>query len=95
MKKMNSLYGWRLSENNESDRESKIKRLFDILLSSVGILFFSPLWLLFSLTICLEGRRPIFYAQKRMGKNNRIFVMYKFRSMVQDTENMTGAVWAS
>ena len=72
-----------------------LKRLFDIFLSFIGLIFSSPLWLLFSLAIKLEDRGPIFYAQERVGKNGRIFKALKFRSMIPDAEKHTGAVWAS
>lgn len=72
-----------------------MKRLFDIFLSSIGLIFSSPLWLIFSLAIKLEDRGPIFYAQDRVGKNGRIFKALKFRSMIPDAEKHTGAVWAS
>ncbi len=72
-----------------------IKRLFDILLSSIGIIGSSPLWLLFSIAIKLEDRGPIFYTQKRMGKDGRVFNALKFRSMIPDAEKHTGAVWAT
>jgi len=72
-----------------------IKRAFDICLSSIGLIFSSPLWLIFSLAIKLEDRGPIFYAQERVGKNGRIFKALKFRSMIPDAEKHTGAVWAS
>jgi len=72
-----------------------LKRLFDIFLSSIGLIFSSPLWLIFSLAIKLEDRGPIFYAQDRVGKNGMIFKALKFRSMIHDAEKHTGAVWAS
>src|SRR4030043_1105599 len=72
-----------------------LKRLFDIFLSSIGILGSSPLWILFSLAIKLEDKGPVFYKQQRMGKNGRIFNALKFRSMIPDAEKHTGAVWAT
>jgi lipopolysaccharide/colanic/teichoic acid biosynthesis glycosyltransferase len=72
-----------------------LKRLFDILLSSMGLIGSSPLWLFFSLAVKFEDGGPVFYAQKRMGKNGRIFDALKFRSMIPDAEKKTGAVWAS
>jgi lipopolysaccharide/colanic/teichoic acid biosynthesis glycosyltransferase len=71
------------------------KRLFDIFLSSIGLIVSSPLWLLFSLAIKLEDRGPIFYPQERVGKDGKIFKALKFRSMVPDAEKHTGAVWAA
>ena len=72
-----------------------LKRLFDICLSSVGLIGSSPLWLVFSLTIWLEDRGPVFYMQERVGKNGRVFKAYKFRSMIPDAEKQTGAIWAT
>ena len=71
-----------------------LKRLFDIFLSFIGLIFSSPLWLLFSLAIKLEDRGPIFYAQERVGKNGRIFKALKFRSMIPDAEKGVGPVQA-
>ena len=71
-----------------------MKRLFDIFLSSIGIIGSAPLWLLFSLAIKLEDRGSIFYAQERVGKDGRIFRVLKFRSMIPDAEKYTGAVQA-
>jgi lipopolysaccharide/colanic/teichoic acid biosynthesis glycosyltransferase len=72
-----------------------LKRLFDICLSSAGLIGSSPLWLLFSLAIKLEDRGPVFYTQERVGKNGRPFWAIKFRSMVPDAEKQTGAVWST
>jgi len=71
-----------------------LKRLFDIFLSSVGLIGSSPLWLLFSLAIKLEDRGSIFYVQERVGKDGRIFKVLKFRSMIPDAEKHSGAVQA-
>ena len=51
-------------------------------------------WTLIPLAIWLEDRGPIFYTQRRAGKGGRIFDLFKFRSMVVDAEQATGAVWA-
>jgi lipopolysaccharide/colanic/teichoic acid biosynthesis glycosyltransferase len=67
-----------------------LKRLFDIFLSSIGIIGSSPLWLLFASAIKFEDRGPIFYAQERVGKNGRIFKVLKFRSMIPDAEKHSG-----
>ncbi len=71
-----------------------LKRLFDILLSSIGLIGSSPLWLLFSIAIRLQDRGPIFYRQERVGKGGRIFKAMKFRSMIRDAEKDTGPVQA-
>lgn len=70
------------------------KRVFDILLSSVGIFVSSPLWVVFSTLIWFEDREPIYYLQDRVGKEGKIFKGIKFRSMVPDAENGLGPVQA-
>ena len=71
-----------------------IKRLFDIILSSIGLIGSSPLWILFSLAIILEDGLPVFYYQERVGRGGRIFRAMKFRSMRKDAEKDTGPVQA-
>ena len=71
-----------------------MKRLFDIFLSSAGLIGSSPLWLLFSTLILIEDGLPIFYTQQRVGKNGRLFNALKFRSMIKDAEKQTGPVQA-
>jgi lipopolysaccharide/colanic/teichoic acid biosynthesis glycosyltransferase len=75
-------------------REPLLKRPFDFLLSLTGIIFSSPLWILFGLLIILEDGLPIFYFQERVGKGGNIFKAMKFRSMIKDAEKDTGPVQA-
>lgn len=58
-----------------------MKRFWDILFSSAVLLVFTPLWLLIALAIVLESRGGVFYRQVRVGRGNRDFVLYKFRTM--------------
>ena len=71
-----------------------IKRLFDMLLSSLGLLLSTPLWIIIPLSVKAEDRGPIFYFQERVGRDGRIFRVIKFRSMMVDAERHTGAVQA-
>jgi lipopolysaccharide/colanic/teichoic acid biosynthesis glycosyltransferase len=71
-----------------------LKRLFDIFLSSIGIIGSLPLWILFGLAIILEDGFPIFYLQERVGKGGKIFKSIKFRSMIKDAEKDTGPIQA-
>jgi lipopolysaccharide/colanic/teichoic acid biosynthesis glycosyltransferase len=57
------------------------KRLFDFFISSVWILIASPLFLIISLAIITSSGFPIFFTQKRLGKDKKVFRMYKFRTM--------------
>lgn len=61
-----------------------LKRLFDIVISIVTIVIFSPLFLLIALLILLTDGWPIFYHQERLGKDAKIFKFHKFRSMTNN-----------
>jgi lipopolysaccharide/colanic/teichoic acid biosynthesis glycosyltransferase len=71
-----------------------IKRLFDVLLSSTGMFVSAPLWWAIALAIKWEDGGPIFFAQARVGRNGRVFMALKFRSMIPNAEHETGAVQA-
>ncbi len=71
------------------------KRAFDIFLSGFGLILSSPLWALIALAIKLDDGGPVFYRQIRVGKGNREFTNFKFRSMVADSDRKWGAVPAS
>lgn len=58
-----------------------MKRLFDITASFFGILILSPLFVFISLWVGLSSKGGVFYKQIRVGKNNKDFKLYKFRSM--------------
>ena len=63
-----------------------IKRLFDIVMSIVGLVICSPIFLMLAILIKLDSKGSVFFKQERRGKNGKIFEIYKFRSMVQDAE---------
>ena len=71
-----------------------LKRLFDITLSSIGLIGSAPLWLIFSIAVKLQDGGPVFYSQERVGRGGRIFRVLKFRSMIKDAEKTTGPVQA-
>ena len=71
------------------------KRLFDICLSSLGLVISIPLWVIIPLAIKAEDGGPVFYFQERVGKGGHIFRLLKFRSMIVDAEKETGAVQAT
>lgn len=70
-----------------------IKRLFDVVASSFGILILSPLLLLLSLLVKASSPGPVIYKQRRITRNEEVFTMFKFRSMrsdlPEDTEHWT------
>lgn len=63
-----------------------MKRLFDIIASFIGIILLSPVLLLISLAVVLTSGFPIFYLQTRVGKNNKDFRLFKFRSMANNSD---------
>ncbi len=71
-----------------------LKRLFDVLLAGIGMVFFVILLPFVALIIKLDSPGKIFYSQKRVGLNGRIFSIIKFRTMVEDAEKQSGAVFS-
>lgn len=65
-----------------------VKRFFDIVLASIGMIVLSPIFLIISLAIKLESKGPIFFKHTRIGKDGKIIKIYKFRSMVNNAEDM-------
>ena len=64
------------------------KRLMDIAVSSVALLFLAPIMVAVALAIKLEDGGPVFYRAERVGENGRLFRMLKFRSMVVDADKL-------
>ena len=62
------------------------KRLFDITFSIIGLLIFSPLYLIIFLGIKLSCEGPVIFKQERIGKNGKPFYIYKFRTMIVNNE---------
>ena len=58
-----------------------MKRLFDVVASGLGLMVLSPLFLIFAIWIKLDSRGPVFYRQVRVGRHNKDFCIFKFRSM--------------
>ena len=66
-----------------------IKRIGDILASSIGLIILMPLFLIVALIMkCSEPTAPIFFSHTRNGKKGKKFKMYKFRTMCQDAESI-------
>ena len=61
-----------------------VKRIFDIIASIFGLIIFSPLLLVVALLIKLLTQGPVLFCQERVGRHGRIFVIYKFRTMIVD-----------
>ena len=70
------------------------KRLMDIVLSAVGMLLLSPVYLAIAAAVKLSSPGPVFFVQTRVGRYGRYFKFYKFRSMRQDAESQKAALLA-
>jgi lipopolysaccharide/colanic/teichoic acid biosynthesis glycosyltransferase len=77
------------------DVEEFLMRGLDILGSIVILVISTPVLVLIALVAKMISRGPIFYKQQRVGKDGRLFTLYKFRTMVQDAEKEVGPVLAS
>ena len=73
---------------------SLFKRTIDIVLSLIGLALTLPFFPLIALAIKLDSSGPILFSQIRVGNHEELFKLYKFRSMAQDAEAKSGAVWA-
>ena len=63
-----------------------MKRVFDLLASCVGLVILSPLFLILSVIIVTDSKGSIFFRGARVGQNGRIFQIFKFRSMIPNSE---------
>lgn len=80
-------------ENNNREKIDEVyklpvgKRIFDIIVSLIALIFLSPVFILIIILITIESKGPIIYKSKRVGSNYFIFDFLKFRSMYMDADN--------
>jgi len=72
----------------ESIKQDLPKRIFDIILGSILLVIFIPFFSVVATLIKITSSGPVFFLQKRCGKNRREFKMYKFRTMIKDAETL-------
>lgn len=70
-----------------------IKRFIDISGSIFGIILFSPVFIFLSIAIKLTSKGPIIFKQERVGLHNKVFTMFKFRSMIEQTDEEEKKAW--
>ena len=75
--------------------EQVTKRLIDLVVALIILVVGMPLWVGLTIAVKTTSEGGAIYRQKRIGKQGRIFTMYKFRTMQMDAEAETGPVWAS
>lgn len=65
-----------------------IKRVIDIILSFMGLIILSPIFLIIAIAIKIDSKGPVFFAHNRLGKNGKNINIYKFRTMCDHAEDM-------
>ncbi len=65
-----------------------MKRLFDIVFSSIGLILTAPILLIIAILIKLDSKGPVFYKQVRVGKHDKDFKIFKFRTMHVDSDRL-------
>ncbi len=76
-----------IREGGISGLEQLIKRLIDLIMAGMILLLTAPLMGLVAVIIKMESSGPVFFAQERVGKNDQLFTLYKFRSMVDGADD--------
>lgn len=74
--------------------QRSLKRMLDITVSSIALLILWPIFILVAIVVKLDSAGPMLYSQIRSGRDERKFKVYKFRTMRQDAEEITGPVLA-
>ncbi len=69
------------------------KRLLDVLISFIGLLLFSPLFVIIAILIKRDSPGPVLFSQKRCGLEGENFKMFKFRTMIKDANNLQAKLW--
>lgn len=72
----------------------QIKRIMDVTVAVAGLLVSMPIWVLAAIAVRLDSPGPILFRQRRSGLEGRVYTLMKFRTMRQDAEAQSGAVWA-
>jgi len=73
----------------------QIKRVMDLSASVIGLIVLVPVGVIAAILIKLTSPGPVFFRQKRVGREGRVYTLLKLRTMRQDAEAKTGAVWAT
>lgn len=71
-----------------------VKRMLDIVVAFVALVILSPLMLVTALLIKLDSKGPALFKQDRIGKNGKVFKIYKFRSMCENAEHTGSGVYS-
>jgi lipopolysaccharide/colanic/teichoic acid biosynthesis glycosyltransferase len=78
-----------------SPMRAAVKRVFDLLMSSILLVFAGPVLAVLAIVIKLDSEGPVFYWQERTGRGGKPYKVHKLRTMRKDAEKLSGPVWAS
>lgn len=71
-----------------------IRRVFDILICLIALIVLSPLLLIIAIAVKIDSKGPVIFKQDRIGKNGKVFKIYKFRTMVVGAQKMGSGVYS-
>lgn len=74
--------------------EGRLSRLMDVIGASLGLVLALPLMVVIAIAVKLDSNGPVLFTQERLGLNRQPFIVYKFRTMVENAEEDTGPTWA-
>jgi Undecaprenyl-phosphate glucose phosphotransferase len=72
-----------------------LKRTFDLVFSGIFLMVFSPVFLLIALAVKLTSRGPVFFSQERVGLDNKVFKIFKFRTMKVQPAQASNTIWTT
>ena len=84
-----------IGEGLSSPVPAAVKRVFDLVMSSILLVCAAPLLALLAVLIKLDSEGPVFYWQERVGRGGKLFRLHKLRTMRKDAETVSGPVWAT
>jgi len=97
LSKTNQIFGLPLVEISPEPMplwEKTIKRMLDIIVSLVVLVVALPILLAIGIAVRLTSKGPAIYKQRRVGRNGRVFTIYKYRTMLDNAEKHSGPTWA-
>lgn len=94
LEKLDDIPIFKIQSNSHSIEQRIVKRFIDITFSTIILIITIPVFIITAIAIKLYDRGPVIFSQDRVTINNKIFKLYKFRTMIVDAEKNTGPVLA-
>lgn len=82
------------SDLGPNPKRVMLQSVYSLTIALIAALAAAPVMLLIAIAVKLTSRGPVLFRQRRVGRNDVAFTLYKFRSMIQNAEQASGAVWA-